>query len=148
MSEFSRQIALDASAEDVFRLFSEPANLPRFIPTLQEAELEENGRLRLRGVREGHPYEVIGFWHADARKGRVEWNSEDLAHQAWIEVRRGDTTSAVSEVTAHLTTGPIPDPLQFREENPNDREEHVQEMLWRALTALRRLVEGTEVRRA
>ena len=145
MGEYQRDIAIEAPAAEVFRFVSTVSNFHRFLPNIQAAEEVAPQRARLQGVAGGRPFEVSGFVHVDRRNLRMEWGADGVpGYYGWLDVRRGDTSPNVSEVTLHLS---MPDHTdQMAEATPASEEELIQDTLWDALSNIRR--EVLEERRA
>lgn len=138
MGEYERDIAIEAPAEEVFQFVSTVSNFPRFLPSVQAAEGEPGGPVRVVGVWRGKPYHGEGFLNIDPGRLRMEWGSNLHPYGGWLEVRRGDTSPTVCEITVHLSMAQRID--QQSESAPGQQEEEVQAMLWDALNNIRRAV--------
>jgi uncharacterized membrane protein len=139
MSEYVRMMVMNAPAEEIFRYVSSASNVPTFVPHVHSAEAESDGRLRVRGVANGREFETSGFVNIDAQRHRMEWGADGSSYRGWLEVRTGDATPTLSEVTLHLS---VPDRSTAAEGMPADQDdERMQGALMDALNAIRRQVE-------
>ena|SRR5579871_1823482 len=109
MDSYERTIAMEVDPDEVFGFVSNPENLPQFLPTLHRAEKLQGERIRIQGVSHGHPYDTEGTFHVDKGARRIEWGSEgDHSYSGWLQVRQGDATPFVSEVTIELEFSQTP----------------------------------------
>ena len=130
MSEYEETLILRASPGAVFNLVADPANLPRFLPTLRRAEANGPDRVHIVGEAAGHPYDGHGRFHADRAARRIEWGSDEGGYAGWLEVR---AAGAAAAVTAHLSfTGGYPQTAPG--EGPS--EDEIREGLRHAIAAI------------
>ncbi|MCZ2075977.1 MAG: SRPBCC family protein [Bryobacterales bacterium] len=149
MSEFERTATIEAPAGDVFRFVSNVSNFPLFVPSVQDASVESGDRVRMRGVSEGHAYDTVAYLRADIDRKRLDWGSEDNArYRGWLEVKSGDTTPDLSEVTIHLYLGQMTSSEQNAEDQPSDFEEKMQGALAGSLASIRMHVVDRRVSRS
>ncbi len=149
MSEFERTATVEAPAGDVFRFVSNVSNFPLFVPSVQDASVESGDRVRMRGVSGGHAYDAVAHLRTDIDRKRLEWVSENNArYRGWLEVKSGDTTPDLSEVTIHLYLGQMTSSEQSTEDRPNDFEERMQGALADSLASIRMHVVDRRVSRS
>ncbi|HEU0138138.1 MAG TPA: SRPBCC family protein [Bryobacteraceae bacterium] len=149
MSEFERTATVEAPAADVFRFVSNVSNFPLFVPSVQDASAESGDRVRMRGVSGGHAYDAVAYLRTDADQKRLEWGSENNArYHGWLEVKGGDATPDLSEVTIHLYLGQMTNSEQSAEDQPNDFEERMQGALADSLASIRKHVVDRHVSRS
>ncbi len=142
MSEYEHTAAVQSSAQQVFEFVSEVSNLPRYLPTVQKAMPQGEGRVRVQGKAGGHQYDSDGFYHVDQSRKRMEWGSDgDNQYRGWLEVKdSGSGTTA--NVTAHLSFEPRPDTKQRLDQQSGDYHRTIQEGLENALQSIKNLCEG------
>jgi hypothetical protein len=73
MPGFSAQIAISASAAEVFAFVSKTANMPRYLPTVEKARRTAGDRVRLSGAAGGRRYEVEGHLEIDEDALLMSW---------------------------------------------------------------------------
>lgn len=137
MIEYERTITIDASADEVFHLVSSVSNLPKFVAAIQDAELESPGRVRVRGVIGGREFDSGGYVRIDNAQRRMDWGSDgDPQYRGWLEVKAGDATPNICELTVRLLLEPH---FEFGEEQGAAFDEANQAQLWETLTRIRDL---------
>ncbi len=103
MATYERAIAMEVAPDPVFQFISDPKNWNQFVPTVESAELLPGGHVRTQGVARGKAYDQHGNYTLHGQQRRIEWGSEqDHHYSGWLEVRQGDTSPEVCEVTMEL----------------------------------------------
>ncbi|MCW2665683.1 MAG: Polyketide cyclase/dehydrase [Frankiales bacterium] len=137
MSEHEASRVVQAPRDTVFALVADPARLPEWLPTVQEATPSLTGEgtevVDVEGEAGGSHYQDRGYWRPEAVQLRVEWGSPSRGGAAapyagWLQV--ADQAGGGCEVTAHLS---------FFDESV--RPDGVEAGLAQALNALAGLVE-------
>ena len=131
MSEHEASRTVQAPRDSVFALVADPARLPEWLPTVQQATASLTGDgtevVDVEGDAGGGHYEDRGYWRPEAVQLRVEWGKPP-AYSGWLQV--AESTGGGCEVTAHLS---------FTDESV--RPDDVESGLAQALEALADLVE-------
>lgn len=136
MSEYEQSSTVRAKPDTVFRFVSDPANLPKYLPTLRHAEPQGTDRVRVQGEAGGHRYDSDGRFRADPGARRLEWGADEGYYSGWLQVAEAGDGSAT--VTVHLSMSGYA-PAARPGEGPNDEE--VRKGIGRALEAIRAEVE-------
>ena len=97
MSEFQSVITIDTPAQTVFEFISDVSNLPKYLPTMSDAELQGSDRVHVHGEAHGHSYDSDGFWTVNQSIMRVSWGSDEDDYQGAMQVTdAGDGKCQVS----------------------------------------------------
>lgn len=146
MSEYSYAIEVEAPVDEVFDFVSNPENMPRFLPTLKEAHVEEGDHVSIKGEAEGHSYKTEGEFHLDPDERTMHWSSE-ARHKYRGELHvTGDRVH--STVSCHLSFEPgEPMEQKMRQEKP-DAEQEIQAALEKALNSVKSICEREATVRA
>jgi len=78
MSQFSTRIDIDAPADEVFSFVTEAANMPKFLPTLDEAVAIGDNKIRMKGEVDGHKYDTIGWFQVHEFNRTMLWGAEGM----------------------------------------------------------------------
>jgi hypothetical protein len=146
--EGSRLIAL--SPDEVFEFVSDVRTLPAYVPTVQSAEPQPEGRVRVEGSMGNVHYVDDGFLKINEDRRRMEWSADELNYRGWLEV--GDE-NGLARVRVHLSFGvekiPPADQLvpdePLRDDRPvlgRDENDPISMSLDSALRSLHDLLEG------
>ena len=141
MAEYEHSLTVQASPDAVFDFVSDIGNLPRYLPTTHQAEMQGAGRVRVRGEAGGHTYDSDGYFRVDTSEHRLEWGSDgENNYSGWLEVEDGK--DGASDVTVHLSFAPRPDLAQRMDEQTGDHDRTIQQGLEAALLSIQNQVEG------
>jgi len=100
---FERTITVQATAADVFAFVRDLDNLPRYLPTVEQATREGREKIRIKGNAHGHIYDGEGYFRVDEDRLRMEWGAiGDRHYSGWLTVIRGDVDPSVTEIKLHL----------------------------------------------
>ena len=140
--EFEESTTVEAAAEQVYEFVSDVRNLPKYLPTTENAEPQQGERVRVQGEVEGHEYDADGYFRKDEAKRRLEWGADEHYYSGWLEVGdKGDS----SEVTVHLTfKGRPPEDNQPQNEDASDRgprDDEIREGLVKSLESIKNFLE-------
>ena len=110
MAAYERTVTVGVDADSAFRFLSDPANLPRYVATMVQAEPAGSGRMHVAADVEGRHEESDARFHTDAASRRMEWSGrEERGYRGWLEVHdggRGEGSEggrgAGATVTVHL----------------------------------------------
>jgi uncharacterized membrane protein len=137
MSDYQRLLDISAPADAVFAFVSNLANFPHYLPTVHKAESIGEGRVRLHGEAQGHPYTAEGNYKMDASLRTMEWDADGpQGYSGSLTVQPGDVETSFSEVTLMLSyanTQPS-DP-------PSKHDEQILEAIDRTLQSIQQHVE-------
>jgi uncharacterized protein YndB with AHSA1/START domain len=75
MAEVEQSRELDAPAEAVWRLVSDPERLAEWVPTMAASRSAGQGTVQLQGESHGHDYDTRGRFSLDAATRRLSWDS-------------------------------------------------------------------------
>lgn len=141
MKEYEQRRQIEAAPDEVFAFVSDIASLPDYLPTVNNAVMEDGERIRMQGEANGHSYDDTGFFRVDVAKQRLEWGSDgDSNYGGWLEVK-GDKNAARSEVTVHIKFDPKPE-LARQMEKQGGRDQAINEGIKNALTSIQNHCEG------
>jgi uncharacterized protein YndB with AHSA1/START domain len=100
---FERTITVQATAADVFAFVRNPDNLPRYLPTEEQATRGGGEKIRIKGNAHGHLYESEGYFRVDENGRRMEWGAiGDRHYSRWLTVMSGDVDPPITEIKLHL----------------------------------------------
>ena len=137
MAEYQQSATVKVPADRVFQLVSDVQNLPKYLPTLQRADPEGQGRVHLEGNAYGHHYEGSGSMRVDQASRRMEWGSDEgITYRGWLQVKEAGASS--SEVTIHLSFSDAPPMTKVA---PAGGPDPIQQALEQTLQAIRALCE-------
>jgi uncharacterized protein YndB with AHSA1/START domain len=131
MKAYEGKIIIPAPPEAVFRFLSSVSNIPRYLPAIREARLEEDGHVFAVFEHGGEKREVNGYFQVSPETRRIEWGSDGKPdYRGWLEVQAGPPAQNASELTVHLWM-----------EAGAEREPKVGERLEAVLHSIRRMVQ-------
>lgn len=132
MSDYQRLLDIAAPADAVFAFVANLANFPHYLPTVQKAESIGEGRVRLHGEAQGHPYIAEGNFKTDAALRTMEWDADGpQGYSGSLTVQPGDVETSFSEVTlalSYASTKPS--------DEPTKRDEQILEAIDRTLHSI------------
>ena len=112
-------------------------NLPKYLPTTKDAQVQGEDRVRVQGEAQGHSYNADGFLHADRGAHRLEWGADEGYYSGHLQIRpQGD---AASDVTVHISLRDKPPGADF-DDRPSDSQ--IQEGLAKGLESIQNQVTG------
>ena len=140
MPEYELSMHVMAPVAEVFDFVSDVHNLPRYLPTTHQAQMQDEGRIRVQGEAGGRHYDSDGWFRADRTEHRMEWGSDgENAYSGWLTV---EDLPAGCEVTVHLSFAPRPDQEERFRKQTGDRDRTIREGLEAGLISIRNHVEG------
>jgi uncharacterized protein YndB with AHSA1/START domain len=86
MSEFTDDLTIRATPDQVFRFVSDIANLPAYLPTTRHAQTDGPERVRVQGEAHGHRYDSDGYLRTDQQLKRMEWGADEGGYRGWLEI--------------------------------------------------------------
>jgi len=106
MPDFEQSQDIDAAAEAVWRVVSDPRRLAEWLPTTTASRPAGHDAVELHGESHGHDYDIRGGFVTDDAARRLSWDSPRLSGY------RGDLTVAEhpggSRVIVRLTVPQVP----------------------------------------
>lgn len=75
MDEFTGRIDIDRGADEVFAFLSDARNMPRYLPTVRQAQPQGGGRIAVDGEAEGHAYHDEGWFNVDSAARHMRWGT-------------------------------------------------------------------------
>lgn len=110
MAEYEASRVLPADPATVLGVAADPARLPRWLPTVTEAQVTGPEEVRLAGTTRAGEYLDTGFFRSQPEQLRVEWGSESRGGQpasyaGWLQIadRTSQDDGSSCEVTVHLS---------------------------------------------
>lgn len=143
MPDFESAVSVNAAPQSVFDFVSRIENLPKYLPTVKQAESAGPGRVRVTSVVQGESRTQDGRFEATAPDQRLQWGSDgDKDYHGWMEIQ--DSGNGQSNVTVHLHLNPPPQDAQDIQQRTGDSfEQQMQEGVERCLQSIKNQVEGT-----
>ncbi|HXG65052.1 MAG TPA: SRPBCC family protein [Blastocatellia bacterium] len=142
MKEYEHTVVVEASSGKVFDFVSDVQNLPRYLPTVRNAEALEGERVRLQGESAGRQYENEGVFRVDKENRRIEWGSVDEGrYRGWLEVKDHENVEW-SIVTARLTFAEQPELAEQMKGQNMDVDAAIQDSLEKALVSIQNYCES------
>lgn len=142
MKEYEHTATIQSSPIQVFDFVSNVNNLPRYLPTVENAMPQGDERVRVQGKAGGHQYDSDGYYHVDKSRMRMEWGSDgENQYRGWLEVKDSGSGNTAT-VTAHLSFVPRPDTRERLDQQSGDYHRTIQEGLEKALQSIKNLCEG------
>jgi uncharacterized protein YndB with AHSA1/START domain len=104
MPEFEQSREMNAAADAVWRLVSDPHRVAEWVPTTASSQPTGDESIHLRGESHGHDYDTRGGFVADAAARRLSWDSP--RHEGYHGVLTVTGQGTGTRVTVRVT---IPD---------------------------------------
>lgn len=141
MSQYTSQTTVNAPADEVFRFVTDFDRMHDYLPTLQRATPQGEGRIQVEGNAAGHPYNADGWFEADENRRTMRWGSDgEHKYSGHLEVQdRG----AGCEVSVTLDFEPNPGMDEEFRKQMGSRDAAVREGLDKALQSIKNICEGT-----
>ncbi len=135
--EFERALTMNAAPQRIFDFVSDVRNLPRYLPTLSNAQMQGSERVQVQGEVRGRKYDADGFLRKDPGTMRLEWGAEEGYYSGWMQVKGQGTDRA--QVTVHLTfKGEMPGAAS--KDRPTDAQ--IEDGMQKSLQSIKNLIEG------
>jgi hypothetical protein len=142
MGSYHGSVTVHRGAREVFEFLRDPANIPKYVPTMASASAHGDV-VRIEGECPDQHYRGGASFRVDPDLMRIQWDSrERIDYSGWMSVARSDS---ISEVTIHLDFEPGPDSA-MNEEYQRLLRKHsgaIQEALEDSLAAIRAECEAT-----
>lgn len=142
MGDYSGRIEVNRSAAEVFAFLADIRNMPRYLPTVQQAGPQGPDHVEIEGESDGHHYHSTGSFRADPEARRLSWDSDSRLDYRG-ELRVHDTGSGDRcEVELRLHLAPESEGLKRIEEKGASPEEVMRQALDRTLAGIRSACEA------
>ncbi len=142
VSQYSHSIEVEAPADEVFAFVSKPENMPKYLPTLEEAHMEDSDRVVIDGNAEGHAYHADGDLHLDPDERTMHWGSDSMhKYRGQLHVTGDQQRSTVS---VKLTFEPGEQTEEKIKDTHLDGEARIQQGLEEALSSIKKICEKSE----
>ena len=76
MSNFSTQVQIDATADDVFAFVTNFNNMPEYLPTVERATSAGDGHIHMEGEVKGHRYDTVGWFQVHEFNRTMLWGAK------------------------------------------------------------------------
>ena len=111
---FEESMMIQAAPFEVFEFVADVSNLPKYIPTTQQAQTQGPDRVRVQGEVHGHQYDSDGFLRADRQAMRLEWGADEGYYAGNLQIQPdgdGCFVTVTIELRRKLSEegGPTPD---------------------------------------
>jgi uncharacterized protein YndB with AHSA1/START domain len=142
MSEYQNSIVIQAHPDKVFDFVADINNLPSYLPTVHNASLVSQERIRVQGEAGGHKYDDEGYFRADQETRKLEWGSDgESDYSGWLKVDQGEEPSA-ARITVHIAFAMSPEQQQKFAASGGNRDAMMQEGISKTLQSIKNLCEG------
>ncbi|MBS1714124.1 MAG: SRPBCC family protein [Armatimonadetes bacterium] len=142
MPDFTKSIDVAATGEEVIAFVADPKNMPKYLPTVKRASMEDEDHVHIAVEIDGEDHEDGGYLRVDGDRA-LKWGSEDHDYHGRIEAM-GDGDG--STVTIHLHINPPPDlDKKMEEHSGGNWESRIDQGLDQALSSIKREVEARVV---
>ncbi len=143
MSEFETSSTIHSPADRVFGFVSEPRNLPRYLPTVREAEAEPGERIRLDGEGQRGHYAADGYFHVLNEQRRMEWGADGASqYRGWLSVEAEPRDRNRCTLTVHLSFDDAATHAASGRASRDEREAAIRQQLEEAVEQVRMICES------
>lgn len=141
MSHYESELKVMAAPDTIFAYVKDPANMPKYLPTVHGAHDQGEGRVAVDGEAAGHEYHSDGWFKVDDAERTMSWGSDgENKYSGSLAVRPHEDHSHVS---VELDFEPNPGQEAAFEAQSGSRDETVQKGLDAALESIKNEIEGT-----
>ncbi|GAB4457009.1 MAG: SRPBCC family protein [Armatimonadaceae bacterium] len=95
-------MTIDAPAKSVFNFIADIRNLPKYLPTTEEAKKQGPERVHVQGEAHGHEYDADGYLRANQDEMRLEWGADEGYYSGYMQLKP-QNGNGQTDVTVHLT---------------------------------------------
>jgi uncharacterized membrane protein len=142
MSEYQNSIVIAANPDKVFDFVADINNLPQYLPTVQNATLVSDDRIRIQGEAGGHKYDDTGYFRANKETRKLEWGSDGKSnYSGWLKVDQGEDTSS-AYITVHISYSLTTERQQEFEQKSMNWESVMNEGISKTLQSIKNICEG------
>ena len=143
MPDFESSVAVQATPQAVFDFVSRIENLPKYLPTVKQAESAGGDRIRVTSVVQDESRTQDGFFRHAAPDQPLEWGSDgDKDYHGSMEIADDGGGAALVRIRLHLN--PPPQKAgEIEQRSGESFESQMQEGVERCLQSIKNLVEGT-----
>ncbi len=141
MSHYESELKVEADPDAIFAYVKDPANMPKYLPTVHGAHDQGEGRVAVDGEAAGHEYHSDGWFEVDDAARTMSWGSDgETKYSGRLTVRPHEDHG---HVRVDLEFQPNPGQERAFEEQTGDRDRTVQQGLDAALRSIKNEIEGT-----
>lgn len=119
MTAYQDEITISADADKIVDFIGDVRNLPKYLPTTRQAEVQGPDRVRVMGEAHGHSYDDDGYLRCDRQARRLEWGADEGHYRGSMHVESiGEDEARVSvrlEIDASRRSGMGPSDSDIRE---------------------------------
>lgn len=133
---FEDSITVRAYPDKVVDFIGDIRNLPKYVPTTQQAMPQGPGRVRVAGEAHGHPYDSDGYLRCDRAARRLEWGADEGHYSGMLLVEPASDDESIVTCRLMFRQRPGSGPTM-----PSD--DDIREGLRRSLESIRNHMEGT-----
>jgi len=145
MAEYEKTLRIQADQDSIFDFVSDVTNMPKYLPTTHQAELNGEDHVRVKGEVRGHQYDSDGFFKVDPVEYHMEWGSDgENQYRGWLSVE--DAGEGSSDVTVHLSFTPHPDQARKMDRQAGSHDAAIEQGLEASLQSIKNIVEGHGVK--
>lgn len=140
MSHYESQTTIRAGADEIFAFVKEPENMPQYLPTVEGAHGQGQGRVEVEGDAAGHHYKSDGWFKVDDAERTMSWGSDgEHKYTGRLDVR---PLEGQSQISVTLDFEPNPGEEKAFDEQMGGRDETIQNGLRAALESIKNRFEG------
>ena len=141
MPDYTDQIDVAAPADAVFAFISDVSNLPRYLPTVHDAQSHGADRVEVDGTANGHRYASTGWFNVDPETRSMRWGSDGQNDYAGQMAVTGD--GQASQVTCTLRFSPAPEIKDAMDKHQGGPSAAMTDGLRASLRSIKQIAEGT-----
>lgn len=134
MPTYEQTMTIPASAQQIYDFIADVENLPKYLPTTQEAHSQGTDRVVVEGSAAGHPYHADGYLRPNPNEMSLAWGADEGFYSGELEV---EGESDESQVTVRLMFKERPDA-----DGRGPTEADIREGLQKALESIHNHVTG------
>jgi carbon monoxide dehydrogenase subunit G len=97
VADYTRTITVAAAPDAAFEALANPKNLPRYVSTMVEADVQQGDEVHVAADVQGRHEEGDAHLRTDSAQRRMEWSGAgDSGYQGWLEVTPSGDGSTVT----------------------------------------------------
>ncbi|HEY0867651.1 MAG TPA: hypothetical protein VGE01_09735 [Fimbriimonas sp.] len=140
--EYQGRLHVGVGAKTAFDFLSNPDNVPRYVPAMARARVDETGNIHVEGDCPAEHFTGGAVWRVDRDLMRIHWDSQaNVDYRGRIEVQ-GDERESDIHLVVSLEPGPDHATNERYRRLLREPNGSLQEMLDDSLQAIRSELEG------
>ena len=140
VSHYESQTTIRAGADEIFAFVKDPENMPQYLPTVEGAHGQGQGRVEVEGDAAGHHYKSDGWFKVDDAERTMSWGSDgEHKYTGRLDVR---PLEGQSQISVSLDFEPNPGEEKAFEAQMGSRDATIENGLRAALESIKNRFEG------